>query len=49
MIEVRAERSIPAAPDVLWPLRGLVIRAFGRRELSRSLQDSLERLAAATT
>ena len=31
------------------PLRGLVIRAFGRRELSRSLQDSLERLAAATS
>jgi uncharacterized protein YndB with AHSA1/START domain len=30
------------------PLRGLVIRAFGRREVSRSLQDSLERLAAVT-
>jgi uncharacterized protein YndB with AHSA1/START domain len=31
------------------PLRGLVIRAFGRRELARSLRESLERLAAATS
>jgi uncharacterized protein YndB with AHSA1/START domain len=31
------------------PLRGLVMRAFGKRELSRSLADSLERLAAATS
>lgn len=30
-------------------LRGLVIRAFGRREVSRTLEDSLERLAAATS
>ena len=30
------------------PVRGLVIRAFGRREVSRTLRDSLERLAAAT-
>jgi hypothetical protein len=26
-----------------------VIRAFGRREVARTLQDSLDRLAAATT
>jgi uncharacterized protein YndB with AHSA1/START domain len=31
------------------PVRGLVIRAFGRREVARTLQDSLDRLAAATT
>jgi hypothetical protein len=55
VIEVRADRRIPATPDELWPLvsdparaqeppgllRGLVI--------SRALQDSLERLAAATS
>lgn len=29
-------------------LRGAVIRAFGRREVARALDDSLERLAAAT-
>ena len=28
--------------------RGLVIRAFGRREVARSLRDSLEKLAALT-
>jgi uncharacterized protein YndB with AHSA1/START domain len=31
------------------PVRGLVIRAFGRRDVARSLRDSLERLAAATS
>jgi uncharacterized protein YndB with AHSA1/START domain len=31
------------------PLRGLVIRAFGRREVARSLERSLERLASATS
>ena len=30
-------------------LRGLVIRAFGRREVAKSLRDSLDRLAAATS
>ena len=30
------------------PLRGLVIRAFGRREVATALNDSLERLAAAS-
>ena len=29
-------------------VRGAVIRAFGRREVARGLEDSLERLAAAT-
>ena len=29
-------------------LRGAVIRAFGRREVAKALDDSLERLAAAT-
>jgi uncharacterized protein YndB with AHSA1/START domain len=31
------------------PVRGLVIRAFGRREVARSLRDSLDRLVAATS
>ena len=31
------------------PLRGLVIRAFGRREVATALNDSLERLADATS
>jgi uncharacterized protein YndB with AHSA1/START domain len=31
------------------PVRGLVIRAFGRRDVARSLQASLDRLAAATS
>lgn len=31
------------------PLRGLVIRAFGRREVATALNESLERLAAATS
>jgi uncharacterized protein YndB with AHSA1/START domain len=31
------------------PLRGLAIRAFGRREVRAALHDSLERLAAATS
>jgi uncharacterized protein YndB with AHSA1/START domain len=31
------------------PLRGLVIRAFGRREVAQSLRESLDRLAAATS
>jgi uncharacterized protein YndB with AHSA1/START domain len=31
------------------PVRGLVIRAFGRREVARSLRDSLDRLDAATS
>jgi len=31
------------------PLRGLAIRAFGRREVATALNDSLERLAEATS
>jgi uncharacterized protein YndB with AHSA1/START domain len=31
------------------PVRGLVIRAFGRREVAKSLRDSLDRLAEATS
>ena len=38
-----------SAQEPAGALRGLVIRAFGRREVSRTLEDSLERLAAATS
>ncbi len=31
------------------PVRGLVIRGFGRRDVARTLERSLERLAAATS
>jgi uncharacterized protein YndB with AHSA1/START domain len=37
-------RQVPASGP-----RGLLIRAFGRRELARSLRDSLEKLAALTS
>jgi uncharacterized protein YndB with AHSA1/START domain len=38
-----------SAQEPAGPVRGLVIRAFGRRDVARSLRDSLERLAAATS
>jgi uncharacterized protein YndB with AHSA1/START domain len=38
-----------SAQEPAGPVRGLVIRAFGRREVARSLRDSLERLAEATS
>jgi uncharacterized protein YndB with AHSA1/START domain len=38
-----------SAQEPAGPVRGLVIRAFGRREVARSLRDSLDRLAAATS
>lgn len=38
---------LASAQEPAGPLRGLVIRTFGRREVSRTLEDSLERLAAA--
>ena len=42
-VRLRSEQE-PAGP-----VRGLVIRAFGRREVAKSLRDSLDRLAAATS
>jgi uncharacterized protein YndB with AHSA1/START domain len=38
-----------SAQEPAGAVRGLVIRAFGRRDVARSLRDSLERLAAATS
>lgn len=41
--------SLHSAQEPAGAVRGLVIRAFGRREVSRSLKSSLERLAGATS
>jgi Polyketide cyclase / dehydrase and lipid transport len=38
---------LQSAQQPAGPVRGLVIRAFGRREVAQSLRDSLERLSAA--
>ena len=38
-----------SAQEPAGPLRGLMIRAFGRREVAGSLEQSLERLAALTS
>jgi uncharacterized protein YndB with AHSA1/START domain len=38
-----------SAQEPAGPLRGLAIRAFGRREVARSLRESLDRLATATS
>jgi uncharacterized protein YndB with AHSA1/START domain len=37
-----------SAQEPAGPVRGAVIRAFGRREIAKALETSLERLAAAT-
>jgi uncharacterized protein YndB with AHSA1/START domain len=38
-----------SAQEPAGPVRGLVIRAFGRREVATALNESLEKLAAATS